>query len=111
MNFGFLEDYCSFHMSNVFRLNFSEFHRFFSKFSKNRQDRPPLIFLLYTNFQTLDPRHKTWWTRTALHGWGDQGELGENSAQLKPSKAMSPVGVAEDGCVEDYFQPVWFHGW
>jgi hypothetical protein len=33
-NFGFLEDYCPIHTSNAVRTNFSEFHRFFLKFSK-----------------------------------------------------------------------------
>jgi hypothetical protein len=33
-NFVFSEDYCSFHMSNVIRLNFSEFHQIFPNFMK-----------------------------------------------------------------------------
>jgi hypothetical protein len=52
--FQFFEDFCSFHTSNAIRPNFSEFHRIFSEFSENRRDWPPPIFLLRTNFQTLD---------------------------------------------------------
>jgi hypothetical protein len=33
-NFGFSEDYCSFHMPNAVRANFSEFHQFFPNFLK-----------------------------------------------------------------------------
>jgi hypothetical protein len=56
-NFGFSKDYYSFHASNTIRSNFSEFHRIFPNFPKNRRDRSPPNFLLHTNFQTLISPH------------------------------------------------------
>jgi hypothetical protein len=50
-----LKDYCSFHTTNTFQPNFSEFHRFFLKFSENQQDQAPPNFFLRTDFQTLPP--------------------------------------------------------
>jgi hypothetical protein len=51
-NFGFSEDYCSFHTSNAIRPNFSEFHRIFLNFSKIDRIGHLRFFLLRTNFQT-----------------------------------------------------------
>jgi hypothetical protein len=48
LNFSFSEDYCSFHTSNVIRLNFSKFYQKFSNFLKIDG-----IDHLRTNFQTL----------------------------------------------------------
>jgi hypothetical protein len=42
--FGFSKDYCSFHTSNTFQPNFSEFHRFFSNFLKIDRIRHLRIF-------------------------------------------------------------------
>jgi hypothetical protein len=53
LNFGFLEDYCSFHTSNTIRLNFSEFHQIFLNFPKIDRIGHLRIFLLRANFQTL----------------------------------------------------------
>jgi hypothetical protein len=84
-NFGFLKDSCSFHMSNAFRLNFSEF-------SENRRDLPPPNFLLTRIF-------KPWW-------WHNRKRKLENSIDLITTM-MTMLLISDNFCSQHLSILMW----